>query len=407
MKIKHHLSTISNRIKPHTNLRNFAAPILFLFAGGSNFCFQVFMARSLQPEDFGVFENYWSIISNLGLLFSGTQIFAAYSMFAIKPTSKSEIRQRKYFDKYLKSTMVVALISTLILLALITFGSSRRLTILPAVVIFMSIPASILGNIMLGKVQGSSHPTELQVWSFIMSFSKVIIAIIILEFTSNVFVVIIALIFKQSIFALILTVRSKNLGDISVSFFNQKSLQMNLHYILFWLVAGFDVSLYGRTSSDLELGNYAAAANIGKIILFFAIMIPTIMFRFILNEKIVKKAQIRMNLAGLFLLVSLVILIIILILLREWLFGTIYGSSYSRAADIFIPYSLAMLPVSLYFYELTFKFVDLKTRSSILLLLIGLTQLGGMAFLDLSTEGFLGVIGLGSLTSFLVLKLIK
>jgi O-antigen/teichoic acid export membrane protein len=404
MKSKFCIFGYSGSVQHYLSLKNFAAPVLFIFASGSNFFFQVLMARSLHPEEFGVFENYWSIMSNLALLFSGTQIFAAYSILINQSSLVSENEPRKYFDKYLRSTIAVGLLSTLILLGLLSLGSSRQLAIFPAAVIFLSVPVSILGNIMLGKVQGSSHPIELQVWSFLMSFSKVLIAVVLLQFTENILVLIIALVLKQAIFGLILAVRNRNLSEISVSFFSLKSLQINLHYVLFWLIAGFDVSIFGRTATDLELGNYAAAANIGKIVLFFAMMFPTLLFRFILTEKVISESQKRRTFAGFFLAVCLVFLVTVLIAIREWLFVFLYGANYLDAADIFIPYSLAMIPVSIYYYVLTFNFVELKTRTSILLLVVAVIQLLGMGFLDVNTVGFLSIIGFGSSASLLILK---
>ena len=381
------------------------APMFFLFAGISNSFFQIYLARTLQPQGFGVFENYWSIISNLALLFSGTQVFAAYAMLAPELSNSPVKGTKTRFDYYLKSSTVVALLITSIVLSLINFGSLRHLTLLPIIVILTSIPNSILGNVMSGKVQGSSHPTELQIWGFLMSFSKVLIVIFLTLVTHDVITIIIVLQVKQLVFGALLLIRNRGRKKINESFFHRKSLQINLHYMLFWLVAGFDVSFFGRKASNVQLGNYAAAANIGKLILIIAVSVPTILFRSILSEEVASNAKNRKRTGNFFLTLGLGLIILVLIIGRDPLFSLIYGKNYSEAANIFIGYAIAMFPLSLYFYELTFKFIELKLKTSIYLFVIAVVQLTGMGFLNLNTSLFLSFIGFGSLGSLLVLKL--
>ena len=348
--------------------------IMFIFSSLTNFInfiYHIIMGRLLGPSEYGVLASVLSFLFIAGAIsFTIGTTSTKYASTCLAEHSTAKIKS--FF--YLITKRI--LLFTIIILAVILLFLNRFIdflkidSVFPLIFLGIMIIENSLIAIGRGTVQGMKKFKSLGINLLLEAILKLGLGFILvyagLRASGAILGFMLATLFSYFLIFLPLksVLRVRNSEDI------KSSIDIKKFYkdIFFILISTILISLFSYTDiilvkhffSSYETGYYSAAAQIGRIILFFPGAVSLVIFpRF--SEKFAKKEKnyytLMKSLAMAFVISAF--FLIFYFLWPELIVRVIYGSVYSDAAGLVFRYGIFMTLVSLIYLQV-YYFISIE-----------------------------------------------
>lgn len=329
-----------------------------LISGLTNFVFNIFNARILGPDQFGILVTILAVSSIFSVGFSGIQLDFAQRVAVNRPYIRVN-----FFSEENKKILLFALLSALTLLCLspllaLLLKTSTISTSSLSLIIFSSI-LYISG---IGRLQGASKFVEWQYWGVAITVVKFAGGVVTAYLTQDVRFVLFFIGLFQILVSLTILYRT-SVFSLKEKIFSLKLIRSVLVMLFMWIAFQLDVIVVRIFYSGIESGYYAAAGLIGKATPLVIGTIGVFLLPKIANLK--QNGQNSRFVYSFVAVVSIVISLVAILLIvffQDQLFNLLFKQNYQRAKDFFIPLSIAAIPWCLVFSLLYAKMGDPSKR---------------------------------------------
>jgi O-antigen/teichoic acid export membrane protein len=375
-----------------------------------NYLYQVYLGRALGPEEYGAFGALFSIYYII-YIFSGT-IQASSAMFISKYNAMGDINTiRAILLGLMKRATILGTAGFFLFLIFSTWianflniQATESVIILGTIVIF-----SLLLPISLGALQGLQMFKSLSLISVLTFLPKLLLGIAFVSLGYGISGAIGAVTLALAIaFLSSLILLRSYLGNNKLNYiFNFESyyyysIPAVIVMICLAVPSNVDVILSKHFFTNFDAGLYAAAAVIGKIVLFlpsslYAVMFPKaskmytleVKTRHLLNRCLIYSGILSSIAAGLFIVFPRMIVVI-------------FGENYLNAIPIVRLYVALMFFVSLLWVIAQYCLATNKLRYSYILLFFTLVELISMVVSHASPTKIIQVLLVINLVVFIV-----
>jgi len=366
-----------NSLKQKIKALNFTAKsigIMFVFTSLTNFInfiYHVIMGRMLGPSEYGILASVLSFLFIAGAIsFTIETTSAKYASTYLARHDSDKIKS--FFYSITKRILLfTVVIFAVILLFLNRFMDFLKIdSTFPLIFLGIMIIENSLISIGRGTVQGMKKFRSLGINLLLEAVIKLGLGVILvytgLKASGAILGFALATLFAYFLifFPLKSILRSKENEDIKsridIKKFYRDIFFILISTILISLFSYTDIILVKHFFSPHETGYYSAAAQIGRIILFFPGAVNLVIFpRF--SEKFAKKEK---NQSTLFKSLAIVFaisafLLVFYFLWPELIVRVIYGSVYSDAAGLVFRYGIFMTFVSLIYVQV-YYFISIE-----------------------------------------------
>lgn len=358
------------------NINHTAKNITIIFIATSivnviNLIYHIIMGRLLGPSEYGIFTSIISLLFLTGAL-STTFHTVSTKYASIYFTEEKFGKLRVFFNLITKRILVI---SAVILLILFLLLNQLKLflkldSVYPLIYFGIIAIAGLLISFNRGILQGIKNFKSLGINSVIEVLIKLIAGVVLVYFGLKANGAMLGFMIAGLIAYLIIffplrrgifTKEDKyhNNEGIELKKFYKSIILILLSTVLFSLFSYFDIVMVKHFFSSHETGIYSAAAQIGRIILFFPAAVSIVVFPR-LSEKKIKKENISITLyKGLFTIALVsIIFLIIYFFFPEAVLKIIYGSKYIAAASLVFRYGVFMTFISLIILQI-FYFITI------------------------------------------------
>ena len=324
----------------------------------TNFFYHIIMGRLLGPSEYGILA---SIIS---FLFISSAIASTIQTTSAKYTSvylaKGNIdKVRSFFYQITKRLLIFTVVIFIIIIGFVNKITSflKIDSIYPIIFLGVMIIEGSLISIGRGTLQGIKKFKSLGINSVLEVLLKLILGVILVYFgfktDGAIFGFMLATLLSYLFIFIplrrVLMRKGDNIVDskIDIKRFYKSIFFILISTIIFSLLSYTDIILVKHFFSSHDTGFYSAAAQIGRIILFFPAAVSVIVFPR-LSEKYTKKENTNSTFfkgLGIIAIVSVVFLIIYF-LFPEFIVNFIYGSKYLAASSLIFKYGIFMSFIS-------------------------------------------------------------
>lgn len=370
--------------------------ILFLssiIAGFLNYLFQLYVGRMLGPSDYGIYSSLVALLYLMSVPSSTIQT----SVAKLVSDYSADHEKIKYLLKYVfrKLTLLAVLVSTIFMFLSIYLSDFLNLNSNTYFIILTSLLfISFLSPVLMGALQGMQMFMQMGLNNVAGTLFKLLSGIILVYYGFGVNGALFAL-FIGSLLALILAFmpfrflkESKEVNG-NIRFFDY-SMVVLLTTIGLTFITNGDMLIVKHYLSEKEAGFYAAAALLGKIILFATAPIAMVMF----PKATVMKSK-NQNAKGL-LRNSLLItggisfcFVAIFILFPEFIVKLLFGPEFLGISGLLVYFAAAIAFFSL---ANTFIFYDLATRKYRFLYVLGMVWVLEVVLISLYHDSSLTVV---------------
>jgi len=324
-----------------------------------NFFYHMTMARLLGPSEYGILTSIISILFITGTIV-GTINITVTKYTSIYHAEENTGKIRTFF----LSTTKGMLISTIIVFIIIMIFKNKIASFLNLEltysIIFLGvilIEGSII-SIGRGVLQGMKKFRSLGINVILEVVLKISLGVILvlLRFKASGAIFGFLLATLISYFFIFPSVRkilsrgetSKNIDRIDIKKIYKSTFFILISTILLSLISYTDIVLVKHFFTSYETGYYSAAAQIGRIILFFPAAVSVVVFPR-LSEKYTKKENINITFFKGLTIMTLIsaVFLIVYYFFPEFLMNLIYGSKYLGASGLIFRYGIFMTFISL------------------------------------------------------------
>lgn len=366
-----------NSLRQKIKEMNFTAKsigIMFVFTSLTNFInfiYHVIIGRLLGPSEYGVLASVLSLLFIAGAV-AGTIETTSAKYASTYLAGDDTVRIKSFFYSITKRVLLfTVVIFMVILLFLNRFMDFLKIdSAFPLIFLGIMIIENSLIAIGRGTIQGMKKFKSLGINLLLESVIKLGLGVILiyagLRASGAILGFVLATLFAYFLifFPMQSVLRLKENGDIK----NRIDIKKFYKDIFFILISTVLISLFSYTDiilvkhffSSQETGYYSAAAQIGRIILFFPGAVNLVIFpRF--SEKFAKKEKNQGTLIKSLAIVFVIsaFLLIFYFLWPELIVRIIYGSVYSDAAGLVFRYGIFMTFVSLIYVQV-YYFISIE-----------------------------------------------
>ena len=360
--------------------KKFLASGIIVFSGSMivnviNYLFHLVLGRSLGPADYGVAVSLISFLAILSLPLSTiTTVVTKYSSesYALKKYGQIAYLYKK-INKYLL-IIGIALVALIIIFAnqIGNFLQIEPLYIrLVSIFLIFAFLASVTRGILQGVKKFKSYTYNL----IIEVAVKLIFFLILFYFGLKITGFIYAFVGSMAIAYLISLLPIKKFISASLEKINLRSFFGYSTYALLALstvsaLTYFDVLLVKHYFSAEEAGYYAALATVGKIVLFLAMPIITVMFPYIseAHTKNERHFHLLAQTTGIICLMSAAVLAAYYFF-PELIIKILYGSKFIVVSNYLFLFGLAMFMLTLV-NILIYYFLSIKKLSFVWIVIL-------------------------------------
>ena len=322
-----------------------------------NFFYQIIMGRILGPSGYGELATLISLIFISGALTSAFQSSVARSA-TVYNVERNNYKIKQFF---ILVTIRFFILSCLIFILILLF--LKPLTIflkmesyLPLIILGIIIIEGSLSSVITGIVQGIGRFKALGLNTILSTALKLILGVILVYTGFHTFGAVLGIMLSTLIayFILVFSIRDilrldiKNNNyalntdnDIDLKGFYMGAIMVLMSTILFTFMSYIDIVLVKHFFSSEDTGYFAAASQIGKIILFFPAAITTVVFpKF--TEKFEKKERLKNSFLKSFLILFLisVFFLVFYYFFPDIITKVVYGSVYEDSSKLIFLYGV-------------------------------------------------------------------
>jgi len=378
-----------NELLKHSTIL-FTASII---AGFLNYFFQVYVGRMLGPSDYGVYSSLVALLYIMSVPSSTIQTSVAKLVSEYNP----EYEKIKYLliHVFRKLTLlallasIIFMISSVYLVDYLRINSGMYFFIL-SILFFISF----LGPVLVGAMQGMQMFIHMGINSIAGTFFKLVFGIALVYLGFGVNGALLALVigsFLALLMALIPLRFLKGSKEVegNISFFSTSMIVLFAAIGLAFL-PNVDLLLVKHYLSETDAGLYAAAALLGKIVMFVTAPIAMVMFpkaTVMHNKNNNGIALLRKSL----LYTGSISLLIILVfsIASELIVGILFGSKFLGINNLIVYFAVALSFLSV---TNAIVFYDLATRRYRFLYILGIISLMEIVLISLFHDSTLMVV---------------
>ena len=359
------LNIIKNKVRSYVfgnlNLTSKSIGIMFIANSAVNiisFFYHVIMGRLLGPSEYGVLASIISFLFISAAIASTAQTTSArYTSVYLAERNIGKIRS--FFYCITKRLLIFTVAIFIIIMVFVNKITSflKIDSIYPIIFLGVMIIEGSLVSIGRGTLQGTKKFKSLGINSVLEVLLKLILGIILVYFgfkaNGAIFGFMLATLLSYFFIFIplrrVLIKREDNIVDskIDIKEFYESILFILISTVLFSLLSYTDIILVRHFFSSSDTGFYSAAAQIGRIILFFPAAVSMVIFPR-LSEKHTKRENINSTFfkgLGMISIVSAVFLIIYFFF-PEFIVNLIYGNKYLVASGLIFKYGIFMSFIS-------------------------------------------------------------
>lgn len=371
----------------------------------ASFLFQVVAARYLGAADFGLFSAFLAIVNVAAVGSAALQnLITVQTADSIRTGSAARSRRRWPIEAIVLGTAGGAAVA---LLAPVLAGSlDTTLTVVLAAAV--TIPLSFVFADALGLLQGTGDVARAVWWTTISQVARIVAIIAAIAIGGGLAGVVGAVLVAMVIALVGALWSARRVARPSKGVFSTTGATIIVLTIAFAWLTNADVFLL-RVSAPADIaGNYAAAAVLVKA----GFLLPSTLALYLLPRFTRNRDNVALTRVGVYaslgvsLLTGLAMTLAFLIL-GTWIVRFLYGPSYTLAAEILVPLSIAYIPwIAAQGMLIKMTSVASKTAAAALLVAVGCQWIAFQATIpDIGAMLIaLGAIGAAVLVTFLVIE---
>ena len=336
-----------------------------------NFFYQMIMGRLLGPSEYGVLTTLISLIFISGAI-TGTFQTSATRYVSAYNTHNNAYKIKNFF---IKITIRFFILSCLIFILLLFFlkpitSFLNMQSSLPLIILGVIIIEGSLASVITGVIQGMGRFKALGFNSILGTSLKLVLGIFFIYLGFKSFGAVIGIMLSALIAYLIFFLSIKDIlrlkipsnidSSIDIKNFYKSTIMILISTVLITLISYFDIVLVKHFFSPENTGYFAAASQIGRLILFFPGAIGIVIFpRF--TEKFEKNERLRGTFLKSFfiLLVSSIFFLVIYFFFPELITRIMYGSVFNDSSKLIFLYGLFMALIGFINLQI-FYFISMK-----------------------------------------------
>lgn len=316
-----------------------------LVANLCNYAFQIVTGRLLSVEEYGLLAGFMSAVTIITVSTSALQTTAARSIAA----HENERGNRQFFDGLTRTAVIGALVfGALIGMAAPILSRFFNIGSLPILLLGVYVLPAALDSIAAGRLQGSQRFTALAAYSASQAIAKLCVASLLILAGFRVSGLVGGLVISSGAIALLGMFASRDAGSIGTHALGPEVRRGFLAFLLFWVILSIDIAFARAFFEPRAAGVYAAAAVLGKAVLWLPTMVTQLLFPHLADRSARgQKTAAVMGRAVLAVVGLASSAVIGLYLLRHEVFDLLYGDRYDGAGAIAWQIGLAMIPMSI------------------------------------------------------------
>ncbi|MBL7060697.1 MAG: oligosaccharide flippase family protein [Actinobacteria bacterium] len=409
-KIRNYISKNLNLTAKNIGIMFIATSVVNLI----NFLYNIVMGRMLGPSEYGVLVSITSLLYISGTIGATVQTTLAKNSSSYLANDDLN-KVRILFYLITKRLFIITVIIFIIILIFINQITAflKLNSIYPLIFLGIMIVVSSLVAIGGGVLQGIQNFKSLGIISILVVLLKLGLGVILVYvgFKSGgaIFGLMLATLF--SYFFILIPLRkilwkkdNKAIDDkINLKKFYKNISLILISTILISILAYMDIVLVKHFFTSYETGQYSAAAQIGRIILFFPGAISIVIFPR-LSEKFTKKESVRNTVIkslAIILAVSVVFLIFYYFF-PKLVIGIIYGKQYLLASTLVFKYGIFMTLISMINLQIFYFIAIDKFWYLISLLIIVILQISLIWIYHMNLDIVIWILVFVSFIFFLV-----
>jgi len=364
---------IRNYILRNINLTAKNIGIMFiatLIVNLINFFYHIIMGRLLGPSEYGVLASIISFLFITAAITSTIQTTSAkYTSVYLVEDDIGKIRN--FFYTITKRLLIFIVVIFIIIIIFINkIASFLKIdSIYPIIFLGFITIGGLLISIGRGTLQGVKKFKSLGINLVLEVLLKLILGIILVYFglkaNGAIFGFMLATLFSYLfIFLPLREILRGKIDDnvnskINIRKFYKSIFLILVSAILFSLLSYTDIILVKHFFTSYETGYYSAAAQIGRIILFFPGAVSIVIFPR-LSEKFTKKENLQSTILKSLAIIALtsIAFLIIYFFFPEFIMKLVYGSKYLAASGLVFKYGIFMTFISFIFLQI-FYFISI------------------------------------------------
>jgi O-antigen/teichoic acid export membrane protein len=310
----------------------------------ANYGFQIMLGRALSIEEYGLLAGFMTVLTVITVAGTALQTTAARAI----ATGEHHDRYR-FFDGLTRSSLLVAAgLVVLSVLALPVASSFFNIGALPLLLLGLFVVPAVLDSIALGRYQGLQRFTDLATYSTAQAMAKLFTAAIVLMLGFRATGLVAGLVVTSGVVAFVGLQLSREAGSLEVTALDPDVRRALAAYTMLWFILGADVLFARAFFVDTDAGIYAAAAVLGKAVLWIPVMIGQLIFPRLARRSKGGESVETLAYRSVILVIGVVgVAVLGLRLFGEPVFGLLYGDRYAVAADTAWKIGLAMAPLAL------------------------------------------------------------
>jgi O-antigen/teichoic acid export membrane protein len=331
---------------PLVGRRTGAAVLVAMGLGNAaNYGFHVVTGRFLGAEAYGLLAGLVAIIGVVAVATASLQTATAK---AIASRPEDAPRRPGWFDPFTRSTVVVGgAVSVLVLLASPVLADFFGIGVLPvALLAAYLVPAAII-SIAVGRLQGLRRFTALAWFSAAVAVTKLVGGAAVVAVGLGVTTVIAFLVVHAAGSAAIGLHLTRHDAAVEGRVIDREVGSALVAFTLLWVMISADVPAARGLLSETDAGIYAAAAVVGKTVLWLPSVVVTIAFPRIATAVSANESTQDPMLRAFRLTLALCALGVGgLLIFGEVIFAVFFGEEYRAAAELAWKISVAAIPLA-------------------------------------------------------------
>lgn len=348
--------------------RNGVAVVAAMVVGNvANYAFQIIGGRMLGAAEYGMLAGLLAAMTVITI--SSTSVQASVAR-AIAAGDVVPFGGHRSFDRMTRSTLalaaalglVVALLSPLL-------GPRLNSGVVPVLVLGVYFVPSALDSIATGRFQGLHAFSAMSWYTTTQAVVKLPVLVLMVAVGLRATGIVAGIAMATAVVAFVGLRRTRAGGAVDRHVFGPDVRRNFAAYTLFWMIVSTDVPFARSLFESKSAGVYAAAAVLGKGVLwvplvFANIVLPLLAKRAAASAGVVRVLAIALGLAVAVSLVGVAGLYV----LGESLFRVLYGEEFAGAGALAWKVGLAMVPFAL--LNITLQYHIVRERNLIVLWLL-------------------------------------
>jgi glycosyltransferase involved in cell wall biosynthesis/O-antigen/teichoic acid export membrane protein len=353
----------------------------FVCLNASTYVFHVIVSRILGPSDYGALAALLATALVLSVPFGVIQTIAAQRSATLAPEEVDETVAG--FARTLLPIASMGFAATLLLAPLV--DQLLHVGLVPATLLAPYVFISLLLSVVLGALQGRLRFVAFAAIALVSAGSRLACGVLLASAGTGVAGAMLASDLAQLV-ALVLGLRLLGIpsevwraGRRSLAHFSGRVATPIVVLSSFWVLAELDIMLAQHYLPGVSSGQYAAAALVGRAILFVGSAVALVAFpRLTIMRDRPEEARQTLSLASRALAIAVIGVGVFVVLLRSPILTVAFGHRYAPAASL-VP-MLAVAGGALAFANLlAYVHIALRTRAYLLLLSGATLELAGVA----------------------------